>query len=100
MRTLLEELVGSIVARHLNVSPAAIHPGSDLQRDLHLDPLDLVLIALRIEEVEGSEFPIGRLEQARSVGDLVRIVRAMRAAQPDGPEFTLDEPSPRLATGS
>jgi acyl carrier protein len=100
MRTTLDELVGSVVARHLDISPAAITPSTDLERDLHLDPLDLVLIALRIEELEGREFPIARLEQARSVADLTRIVRAMRASAPAASEFTLDARLPRLATGS
>ena len=38
MRTMLDELVGSIVARHLEISPASISPSTDLERDLHLDP--------------------------------------------------------------
>jgi acyl carrier protein len=51
-----------------------------LQRDLELDPLDLVLIALRIEDVLQIQFPIAELAQAILVGDLVRIVRSMCAS--------------------
>src|SRR5262249_51824543 len=52
----------------------------DLQRDLGLDPLDLVLIALDLEETYRAEFPIAELELVRTVGDLSTLARAWREA--------------------
>jgi acyl carrier protein len=48
-----------------------------LERDLDLDPLDLVLIALRIEGILRVEFPIAQLEWVRTVADITRIVRSI-----------------------
>jgi acyl carrier protein len=44
--------------------------------ELGLDPLDLVLFVLRLEEFAGGdeEFPLLRLDDAETVGDLVALV--------------------------
>jgi acyl carrier protein len=49
---------------------------ADLLDELGLDALDLVLIAITLEELEPEKgsFPLGALRQARSIGDLVKIV--------------------------
>jgi acyl carrier protein len=102
MRGLVEEMVRSVVARHLQVAPATITARMHLVRELELDPLDLVLIAIRIEALEGVEFPIARLEGTVTVGDLVGIVRTMRAAKMRRAEeagFTLDAPRLKLVVG-
>jgi acyl carrier protein len=100
MRESLDEMVRAVVACHLAVARETISPATRLQRDLELDPLDLVLIALRIEDIVGLEFPIARLEGVRTVGDMVGIVKAMRAASFDEPVFTLDELRLKLASGA
>ncbi len=81
----LTRRVCDVVARHLQVEPNAIDARKTLQKDLELDPLDLVLIALRIEELEQIEFPIAHLEHVRTVGDIVTIVRLTHASEDDAP---------------
>jgi acyl carrier protein len=103
MRDSLDEMVRNVVARHLQVASATITAKTQLVRELDLDPLDLVLIALRIEEREGIEFPIARLEGTSTVGDLIGIVRTMRATRARRAEeaaFTLDAPWLKLAVGA
>lgn len=70
------EIVWFALALHLDLDPEWIQPGHRLEGDLGLDPLDLVLIALRLEEIENEEFPVADLETVTTVFDLVTIVRA------------------------
>jgi acyl carrier protein len=79
MKRSVDELVCEVVARHLDVEPRTITLRTTVDRDLALDALDLVLIAIRIEEMSGIEFPIARLESVRTVADLTKIVRAAHA---------------------
>ena len=69
------EIVRFALALHLDVVPDAIVEGDSLSEDLGLDPLDLVLVVLRLEELAEAEFPVADLENALTVGDLVDIVR-------------------------
>ena len=62
------------LALHLDVDPATIAPETTLAV-LGLDPFDLVLVLLRLEELTGTELPIVELEHLRTVGDLVAVVR-------------------------
>jgi hypothetical protein len=47
-----------------------------LLEELELDPLDLALLAIKLEELEpeNGAFPLNALTRAKSVGDLVEIV--------------------------
>ena len=81
MKSSLDEMVCEVVARHLDVEPRTIDLQKRVDRDLALDPLDLVLIAIRIEELSGIEFPIARLESVKKVGDLTQIVRSAVATR-------------------
>jgi hypothetical protein len=47
-----------------------------LQRDLGLFPLDLIVVALELEEGIEAPFPVGLLECVDTVGDLVRLAWA------------------------
>ena len=78
MRSSFSELVREAVARHLEVDEIEVSASQHLRRDWGLDPLDLVLIALAIEDRTQIEFPIERLEGAETVGDLARILRSTR----------------------
>jgi len=100
VRESLDELVRTVVARHLQVSPTTLTARTHVHRDLELDPLDLVLIALRIEGLEGMEFPIARLERVRTIADLVGIVRTMRRGRTEEPAFTLDDRRLKRAAGA
>jgi len=70
------EIVRFALARHVGIDPDGIEPGQRLEADLGLDPLDLVLVALRLEEIEDEEFPVADLETVTTVSDLVAVVRA------------------------
>jgi len=76
------ELVRSALAAHLQVPAESLVEGIALEATLGLDPLDLVLVALRLEEQVGVEFPIALLEDVRTVGDLEMITRAWLASVP------------------
>jgi len=97
-----DEIVRTVIALHMQVGPATITYRSHLQRDLELDPLDLVLIALRIEDIKGIEFPIAQLEGAQTVADLTKIVRSLGVETSDENEsaFTLDELGQNLVIGA
>jgi acyl carrier protein len=75
MIDLSHELVLQSVAEHLDIEPEALSLEQELARDLGLDALDLVLVVLRLEEIEEAEFPIAALDDVETVGDLVVLVR-------------------------
>lgn len=76
-------IVQRAVARHLAKKESEITPEQDLALDLELDPLDLVLVAMRLEdEVESLEFPVESLARVRKVRDLVELVRDWRREAP------------------
>jgi acyl carrier protein len=68
-------LVHHLVASRLHTDDAAIDDAQRLD-ELGLGPLDLVLIALGLEDLDRGEgdFPIAALEHATTVGDLVTLV--------------------------
>ncbi len=69
------EIVRFALALHLEAEPYEIEEHQRLEEDLGLDPLDLVLVVLRLEELGEVEFPVADLEGIRTVGDLVAVVR-------------------------
>ncbi|MBX3228531.1 MAG: hypothetical protein KIT84_07755 [Labilithrix sp.] len=75
------ELVVFALALHLQIDPDEVHEAQRLDEDLGLDPLDLVLVVLRLEEIGEGEFPVGDLEGIATVRDLARVVHAWT----DGP---------------
>jgi acyl carrier protein len=68
-------LVHHLLALQLQTEDEAIEDAQGLD-DLGLDPLDLVLFVLRLEEFAGGddEFPLLGLDHAETVGDLVALV--------------------------
>jgi acyl carrier protein len=70
-----QSLVHQLLAMQLQTSDEAIDDEQSLG-DLGLDPLDLVLFVLRLEEFTGAddEFPLLGLDHAETVGDLVALV--------------------------
>jgi acyl carrier protein len=81
------EIVRFALALHLRTDPHDIALGDRLEADLGLDPLDLVLVALRLEEVEEGEFPVALLETVTTVADLVGLVRTWSTR----PEIIVEE---------
>jgi len=82
MRTDEMELVSFALALHLEIDPTEVHEAQSLEDDLGLDPLDLVLIVLRLEELGEGEFPVGELEGIQTVNDLARVVRNWKEGPP------------------
>jgi acyl carrier protein len=91
MRSDEMEIVCFALALHLEVDPAEIHAGQHLEDDLGLDPLDLVLVVLRLEELGDGEFPVGDLESVFTVDDLAKVVRVWNEGPP-----TVRVPSHRM----
>lgn len=67
-------IVCSALARHLRVPPARFKPAQRLREDWNLCPLDLVTVALELEDVESIDFPIAGLHDTHTVGDLVTLL--------------------------
>ncbi len=64
------------LALHLNRPPSSIHAFHRLEEDLDVTPLEIVLVALDIEELEEIEIPMEDLEGMKTVGDLVTFFSA------------------------
>ncbi len=69
------EVVRFALALHLSTDPEEIEPEHRLEADLGLEPIDLVLVVLRLEEIEDAEFPVADLETVTTVADLAAVVR-------------------------
>jgi acyl carrier protein len=67
--------VHHLVASHLHIAEAAIEDRHTFD-ELGLTPLDVVLVVLRLEQLERGEgqFPVAALDDARTVGELVALV--------------------------
>lgn len=68
-------LVRAAVARHATLLIEDIDASLHLERDLELDPLDLILIAMRVSDIAEIDFPMHRLEAVATVGELVDTLR-------------------------
>jgi acyl carrier protein len=77
----------------VEIDPALVRPETRLHADLGLDPLDLVLIVLRIEDVAGTELPVGELEGVHTVAELQAFVRRYGRARDTEPA-----PEPRTVS--
>src|SRR5262249_45395717 len=73
----LSDTVRCAVAQHLDVQSTEIRSTHRFERDLGLRPLDVVLIALRLEEVQNVELPIDGLDAVYKVADLTALLRAV-----------------------
>jgi acyl carrier protein len=92
------ELVRYALAQHLGADVDEIDADHLLDEELGLDPLDLVLIALRLEELGEVEFPVAELETITTVGELTEMVRGWWDRSCDA--VTLVPPAPTLVTES
>jgi acyl carrier protein len=69
------ELVRFALAQHLGCEPEDVDETNRLEEELGLDPLDLVLVVLRLEELGEVDFPMADLEHVMTVGDLAAMVQ-------------------------
>jgi hypothetical protein len=72
-----EHVVVHSLAQYVRLEPDAIDLSTDLRCDLGLTTFDLGLVLLRLEQIGRVEFPSGTIALVRSVGDIVRLFRAM-----------------------
>jgi hypothetical protein len=76
MRDWIDEIVTRALALQLRVPHSVIHSKHRLEGDLALQPLDVVLVVLRIEDELGHvEVPFHLLDGVRTVEDLTGVVR-------------------------
>jgi acyl carrier protein len=93
------ELVRFAIAQHLGATVDEVDAQHRLEDELGLDPLDLVLIALRLEELGKIEFPIAQLERATTVAHLAEMVRRWWDRSSEAITLVPPAPSTSPATG-
>jgi len=82
MKDPYETFVCYAVAQHLGIDPSAIRAFDRFTSDLALQPLDIVIIALRIEALENIVIPMEQLEHVATVAELARLVRRLQIGKP------------------
>jgi acyl carrier protein len=75
MNSYCRTLVHRAIASQLRIDDASIDDAQTFD-ELGMDPMDLVLVVLRLEQFDRGQgdFPLAALAEARTVGDLVLIV--------------------------
>jgi hypothetical protein len=63
-----------VLARHLERPLSSLHPWQELERDLDVTPLEIALLTLEVERIEGVDLDSASLDSARTVGELVRLL--------------------------
>jgi acyl carrier protein len=72
--TSINAIVRGAIARHAGRDPSAVRAWHRLDRDLDLTPLELVQIALEVQEVVGVEVPVEELAYVETVGDVFSFI--------------------------
>jgi hypothetical protein len=65
------------LARHLNRAPSTIHGWQRLDQDLDITPLEVVLVALDVEELEDVIIPVEELAAVATVSELFALLTAI-----------------------
>ena len=68
--------VAQALAHYLGIDAHARFGELQVKRDLGLEPLDLVLFVLELEEPDGPPFDFGSLDHVVYVNDLIDLVSA------------------------
>ncbi len=90
MKSRFLNLVELAIARHLGSKCKEVHASQRLDEDLGLDPLDVILIVIRLEDEAGIEFPVGSLDRVRTVRDLAEAIREWQPElAPDASELNV-----------
>jgi len=78
----LRHTTSALLARRAGRAVADLRSWHHLERDLDITPLDLVLIAVELEEIEDLELQVDGLELAVTVGDALGFFsRSIRLAR-------------------
>lgn len=72
----LEEIKKAICKVNPGIESSEIVTGASLKDDLEIDSLDLVEVALALEEALGLTFPEEDMDQVATVGDMVSLIEA------------------------
>jgi hypothetical protein len=90
MKSASQLLVHEMIASYLHLDAALVSDKNPIDA-LGLEPLDLILLVLRLEDKNplAGEFPIGALSHAKTIGDLVALVHSWTEA--DGQVTRVDE---------
>jgi len=78
----IEPRVRRLTAERAGVAPERLELDTDLERDLHLETLELIFLAIAIERELGIVLPERRLHRIRSYRDLVDLVVGIVSAEP------------------
>lgn len=70
------ERLRSMMASEFGLSPADIEPGAHLADDLDLDSIDLVDLAVTLEDESGIKLDEDQIKSVRTVGDAVDVIHA------------------------
>jgi acyl carrier protein len=74
MNDSLEHVVRRVLASHLGKTIESVQPAHRLRRDLELLPFDLVLVALRLEEIAEARIPSELLMSVHTVAELTQAL--------------------------
>lgn len=80
--TTIEQRVTEIVTGQLSVKADRVKPEARLMEDLGADSLDVVELAMALEEAFGLNIPDEQAEQLETVQDLIRFLEESRS-QPE-----------------
>ena len=72
----IEEQISAIVAEKLGVDKSEVTPDAVFIDDLGADSLDLVELIMAMEEEFGFEIADEEAEKLRTVGDVIKFVKA------------------------
>jgi hypothetical protein len=67
----LRHIVVQVLALHTRRHASAIFPWQELEGDLDMTPLEVVLVALEIEDIEDVDLDVTGLDDVRTVGEAI-----------------------------
>ncbi|CAC9930564.1 acyl carrier protein [Aedoeadaptatus coxii] len=73
----MKEKVLQIIAEQLNMEPEDLEPEMDFVDDLNQDSIELVELIMSLEDEFGIEVDEEKLEQVRTVGDVLDLVEEL-----------------------
>ena len=76
----IESTVRNTLARYLDRRPEELRPSTLLSEELELTTLDVVLLVLHVEELQGEVYDLYTLESVQTVGELIRYFQVQHRA--------------------
>ena len=76
----IESTVRNTLARYLDRHPEELRPSTLLSEELELTTLDVVLLVLHVEELQGEVYDLYTLETVHTVGELIRYFQIQHRA--------------------